>query len=155
MAINYDVLKQELTGTISPPSPLAEEYPPLVEIGDHEGLATILNRKSGAGADTVNLDLMSRSEFLLAITPAYLVLPTLSDELQKKWDRIITVITGAESIHLNDPRIQGIIGVAVADGVLTTQQVSSIGKRTGSRAEVLFGVDTSVTVSDVSTALKE
>jgi hypothetical protein len=148
--MDYTVLKKELEA-----DPLGLGYAPLLDSGDDTGLCALLNSHSGFGAATVSVPSVSRTDFLLAIAPAYLVLPTLNAFVQAKWDRILAVIGAADRIDCTDPRVQALLSAAVVDGVLTSDQATAINTRTGSRAEVLLGPGTELSTGDISFALRK
>jgi hypothetical protein len=147
--MDYTALKNEITN-----DPLNLGYAVFVTAGNDQAIADLLNAATGVGAATVTVPAMSRDNFMTAIIPALIVLPALSTTIQSKWDRILAVVRAASIINISDPSIQALLGAAVSDNVLTSDQVSVIGQRTGSRAEVLFGAGTTVTNSDISFALR-
>jgi hypothetical protein len=136
--MDYTALKNEI-----------QQGPQYASKGDAD-IAGLLNT---IGTTNVTLASIDKDTFLLAIAPAYLSLPTLSDALQKKWDRILGVIGSAERITFTST-VSYLLSQAVTDGVLTQDQVSAVNQRPGTRAEVLFGAGTVVTQSDVSFALR-
>jgi hypothetical protein len=148
--MDYTVLKKELEA-----DPLGLGYEPLLASGNDTGLCALLNSHSGLGTGTVNLSSVSRTDFLLAIAPAYLVLPTLNASVQAKWDRILAVIGAADRIDCTDPRVQALLSAAVIDGVLTSDQAIAINQCIGSRAEVLLGPGTELSIGDISFALRK
>jgi hypothetical protein len=147
--MDYTVLKKELEA-----DPLGLGYAPLLASGNDTGLCALLNSRIGPGTGVVSLSSVSRTDFLLACAPAYLVLPTLNAAVQAKWDRILAVIGAADRIDCTDPRVQALLSAAVIDGVLTSDQATAINQRTGSRAEVLLGAGVALTESDVVQALR-
>ena len=116
-------------------------------------LAALLNSFTGPGAAVVAIASMARSDFLLGIAPATFVLPSLSAALQSKWDRILSLARSADQINVASATVQALLATAVSDGVLTQAQSDAISKRTGSRAEVLFGAGTSVSELDIARAM--
>jgi hypothetical protein len=149
VAIDYAVLKTELQT-----DPRGMDYATPRAAGNDTTLADLLNSPTGAGSGTVTVPSLARNDFLLALAPAYLVLPSLSQALQAKWDRILAVIRAADRIDLANPSVQALLAQAVTDGVLTQAQVNALGQRVGSRAEVLFGAGTVVSIQDVGRALQ-
>ena len=125
--MHYNVLKTELAR--SPYSGKSD-----VEV------AAILNDAKGDQAGEVDADVLTKGEFLLKIVPATLRLPTLSEAIQKKWDRILALAEAATEFHVNDANIQGLLALAVADGLLTADEAEAVKKKAGSRGETLgFG----------------
>ena len=147
--MDYTALKNEITN-----DPLNLGYAVFVTAGNDQAIADLLNMATGPGAGTVAMSSMSRDDFMMAIVPALVTLPNLSATIQSKWDRILAVVRAADTIFVSDSSIQALLGAAVADGVLTSDQVSVIGQRTGARAEVLFGAGTVITNTDISFALR-
>jgi hypothetical protein len=147
--IDYTALKNEITT-----DPLGLGYALFVSAGNDQAVVDLLNTTTGPSAAQVSLPYLSRTTFLGAILPATLVLPTLSADLQSKWGRILAVVRASDGVDLTDSGVQGLIALAAGDGVLTSDQAAAIGKRTGSRAEVLFGAGTTIKNNDVSYALR-
>ena len=134
--------------------PLALGYAPFVSSGGDQSIADMLNSSTGHGSATVKLTIMGRGEFLLSLVPAIATLATLSSTIENKWDRLITVACANETIDISSPVVGAILDSAVQDGLLTSQQRSVIGTRTGSRAETLFGAGVVVTHNDIAKALR-
>lgn len=128
--------------------PLNRGYAPLVRSFDYQGLADSLNRfdRSRPGST------ISRGAFQLAIMPAVVALAGKNDVTQRKWDRFLALINSSAEIHLQDPGVQGLLGLAVQDGLLTAQQTQAIGAIPCSRAEEL-GLGRFVTAEQVQAAL--
>jgi hypothetical protein len=120
---------------------------------DDGAVADLLNSTTGPGAATIALSFVSRDDFLKAILPAFLVLPTLPADVQSKWDRILNMINAGAGVTINAP-VQALLAQAVTDGVLTQEEADAVWHRTGSRAEVLGGPGTVVTPDQVSVALR-
>lgn len=142
--MDYAALKSELTT-----DPTALGYAPLIAIGSDQGLVELLNQISSVN---VTMPSLTRDQFLIAILPAGLVLPTLDAAIQAKWDRLIGLACAAQSILL--ATISALVSLGVSDGLLTTDQAAAIGQRPGSRAEVLFGAETTVSLADIGIALR-
>lgn len=102
--------------------------------------AAAINDRAGIESASIPVALVTKGDFLLAIAPLTLQLATKSQELQSKWDRVISLITGShDSIRVNSPTVQSLLALAVADGLTTSEYVTQISNRVGSRAEVLWG----------------
>lgn len=142
--MDYEALKDELEND---PEDLG--YAPLVSSGAHLDLANLLNEP---GAGPVSVEVMSKNDFLLAITPVLLRLPGKTAAVQAKWDRILALARAAESFHVNDPRVVNLLDLAVSDGILEQGEVNAMKTKTGSRAEVLFGIGSVVSHSDIANA---
>ncbi len=137
-------LRAELEG-----DPLSLGYAAYLHLGDDASVAGLLNARSGPGSGPVHAT-MSRDPFLLAIIPAVMAIGSLGDAKKDSWDRILGVIKAADVIEVG--KVQGLLDLAVADGILSAEYRATIGVRAGSRAEVLFGVDTVVSHDSVGAA---
>lgn len=146
MPIDYATLKSERTADPEGLGYASAE-------GDTAEAALLNEVRQGAGY-VVREETLAHGPFLLAITPVLLRLasPEVSNATRAKWDRILGVINATESFHIADPRVQGLLASAVADGILLQAEVDAIGKRQGSRAEVLFGAGTVAAAADVEYA---
>lgn len=125
----------------------------LYDEGQYQGVANALNSLTGPGAASINLPSVSKDNFILAIAPALLVIPTLSSDLQTKWNLILNTVLGVNLIDLTNSNVTDLLEDAVSDGVLTSDQVTAATTRIGSRAEVLWGAGTVVSAEDVSLAI--
>lgn len=109
-------------------------------------IASVLNDKAGPESESIPILLMAKGDFLLAIAPLTLVLATKPAEMQAKWDRVISLITGSpDSIRVNSATVQSLLALAVTDGLTTSGYVTQISNRVGSRAESLWGDGTTIT----------
>jgi hypothetical protein len=148
MPIDLAALKAEIQG-----DPKGLDYGPHAVAQDDGAVADLINSTTGPGAATIALSFVSRDDFLKAILPAFLVLPTLPADVQSKWDRILNMINAGAGVTINAP-VQALLAQAVTDGVLTQEEADAVWHRTGSRAEVLGGPGTVVTPDQVSVALR-
>lgn len=123
-----------------------------VTTGNDQGIADLLNAISSG--ITVTVASLTKDEFLKAILPVALTLPSKDVATQTKWDRILSMASSSGSIDVTDPHIIGLLSLSVSDGILTSGQASVVGTRSGSRAEQLFGVGTRINQSDISYALR-
>jgi hypothetical protein len=144
MPIDTAQLTAELTT-----DPAAVGYAAMVASGNDAAIVAALNATSAAVVSSAS---MTRDDFLTAILPAGLSLATKDAATQAKWDRLIGLACAANTIVVAN--IAGLLQLAVGDGLLTADQAGAVGKRSGSRAEVLFGADTIVSLGDVSFALR-
>jgi hypothetical protein len=148
MPIDLAALRAEIQG-----DPRGLDYGPHAVAQDDGAVADLINSTTGPGAATIALSFVSRDDFLKAILPAFLVIPTLPADVQAKWDRILNMINAGAGVTINAP-VQALLAQAVTDGVLTQEQADAVWHRTGSRAEVLGGPGTVVTPDQVSVALR-
>jgi hypothetical protein len=137
-------LKTELTT-----DPASLGYAPLIVLGSHNQISALIN---AVGDTDVQLPSMDRDSFLTAVLPGVIRLASLDVAIQSKWDRLLAVARAASVISI--AAVTGIMAMAVSDGVMTSDEVAGIGKRKGSRAEVVFGAGVVVFTDDVSLALR-
>lgn len=149
MPIDYAALREELEN-----DPEGMGYAQLIEAGAHLALAQLMNSTTSPGADTINLGLITKNTFLLGVSPVALTLPQATDAVQKKWDRIIALASAAELVDVSNPNVMGILQLATMEGFITQEQVDAFTKRTGSRAEVIFGAGEAITHESIAIALR-
>lgn len=148
MPMDHAALKAEIEA-----DPKGLGYAAKVRAGDDAGLAGLLNARTGPGAGPVALASVSRDEFLRALRPAYLKLPTKDDPTQAKWDRILAPINSGGPVTVDATTVD-LLAAAVSDGILTAPEAEAAWHRVGSRAEVLFGAGTVASNTDISFALR-
>jgi hypothetical protein len=143
MPIDTAVLQSELA---------KPAYASAISHGNDAEVVRLLNAVSQdvVVADTV----ITRPRFILAVAPALLALAGKDATAKDKWDRVLAAVVTPDSVELTNPTVQYMFGLAVADGLLTQAQLDQVGRRPGSVAEILGGPGTSVTLSDVSFALR-
>lgn len=144
--MDYALLEQEI---LNDPEQLG--YFAHLIAGNDVAIAELLNTRNQS---EVTAPVLTRNQFLVAVLPATIAIASLDAQLQAKWDRILSVATAADAIDITNNRVQGLLAIAVSDGVLTQDQVNAIGKRQGSRAEVLFGTETTISTHDIAKALR-
>lgn len=149
MAIDYAALKAELEA-----DPKNLGYQANINLGRDLAVADLMNATTGPGAETVALPTITKGQFLLGIAPVGLTLPAKSVEIQAKWDRIISLASSADIVDIGNPTVSLLLQAAVADELITPEQIAAFSTRTGSRAEVLFGVGTVVRHEDIAKALR-
>lgn len=94
-------------------------------------LATRTEERDNALAQVAELTppagtVITRAEFKKRLAPAYLVLASKDDAVQRKWDRILDGLLGDYyEVRLTDATVQALVGAAVADGLLTKQQAQA------------------------------
>jgi hypothetical protein len=143
--MDLSVLRTDLVS-----GPLASACAADLAAAQDQAVADLFNATTGAGAGTLRVASLSRNDFLLAISPVYLVLPSLSDAIQRKWDRILLILTGSDRVDLTDGRVAALLASAVTDGVLTQAQSDGIGVRACSRGETLYGAGAVVTAQNIA-----
>lgn len=139
--------------------PMALGYAPFVNVSDN-GIAALLNALTGQGAATIALKTQSKGAVLRGIIPALdqlasgltLANAPISSQVTQKWtNRFAALRSGDDSIVL-DVNILGLLGQLVTDGLTTQPYIDAFTKRTGSRAEVLWGAGTNIQPHDVAVA---
>lgn len=144
--IDLPALKSEITT-----DPLALGYAPYVTAGNDNAVTGLLNALNGAGAATVTLLSMSHDSFALMIAPAVMALGSATAALQAKWNPMLNLVSGISLASLT-PMVMGMLNGLVTDGLLTAAEITAGTTRTGSRAEVLWGVGTVIAWRDVAAA---
>lgn len=132
--------------------PASIGYAAHIAIRDDGGTADLLNARTGPGAGTITMDLLSRDQMLLGLIPAILALGTASSEVQGQWNPVLEILKASDWIALT-PTILGILQGVVTAGLLTQEQLTAFTTRPCSRAETLWGINSSVPVGSVSAAL--
>ncbi len=147
--MDYTALKTELTT-----DPKSLGYAPLLTATNDAGCAALLNATTGNGAATVNLPSLTHDQFALLIAPVVMSLGSATTALQTKWTPMLNLISGIQSVTLNST-ILGMINALSSDfpTELTAAQITSATTKTGSRAEVLFGVGTVIQWTDIAHAM--
>ena len=121
--------------------------------------AGLLNARTGAGSGTVTHIALSRGDWDALLIPMDdLVVSGLNTSgtalaagVQAKWLARIAAFRAGDpmvSVSIMTP----LLNSAVTDGILTTASITAITTRLGSRAEILWGVGTSVTPKDIAIA---
>lgn len=119
--------------------PLRVGYADDIQAAAWPALAAKLNNLDSPAAGAVRPPTMSRARFQVAILPALIRISALTDNQQRKWDRILSVIQSVEDVHLADHGVQALFSLGVADGVLTAEEAAGIGAQPVSRLHALLG----------------
>ena len=140
-------LQAELSG-----DPASLGYATPIAAGQDQDVCNLVNSIT---TTAVNLNSMPRGSFVLALCVPCMTLATLSAGIQSKWDRILGLLSAADpTIPVSSTVMQELFAGLIADGVMPDQgAVNAIIQRPGTRAEVLWGTDTVVSLEDVSAAL--
>jgi hypothetical protein len=149
MAIDYKELQKELIN-----DPLGLDYKKYIDVGNDVFLAAILNSKDGPGSQIIQINYLSKNDFLAGMTPAALRLSGKDDPTQRKWDRILGFAQSLDPINLIRPQVQALFQNAINEGLLTQAEIDTFSKKRGSRAEVLFGEGSHITHTDIAIALR-
>lgn len=146
--MDYAALKTELTT-----DPKAIGYASQLNISDI-AVAAMLNATTGNGAATVNLPSIAHDDLAILIAPVVMALSTATAALQAQWGPMLQLIGGIQSVALNAQNL-GMLNALSADfpTQLPASAVTAATTRMGSRAEVLFGVGTVVSWTDIAKAM--
>jgi hypothetical protein len=131
-------------------------YSPLVAAGRDAALVDALNQVRPGGAYAVDRERVPTYAIFAAVDAAEFLALT-STQLQQ-----LTTILNAGQVDLSNANIRNILvccGAGAGTGIFanpsaTRSNLIALAKRQGSRAEVLWGSGTVVTVRDVSLALR-
>ena len=147
-ATQLAALTSELTN-----DPLKIGYSAELNISDI-AVAGMLNATTGNGAATVNLPSLSHDDFVILIAPVVMNLSAATAALQAQWTPMLNLISGVSNITL-DTQNMGMLNALSADfpNQLTASAITAATTRMGSRAEILFGIGTTIAWQDVAQAL--
>jgi hypothetical protein len=156
------------------------EHMGYTNIGDDIGNANLLNSLTSPGAATITLSSINNQAFFEQLllsnlnsniaatvanaatatstttsTTTTAAMPTAtqaSNNLQANWPYILQLLVAQQLSIANDSTFQQLATAATNAGILTSDQITALTSRTGSRAEVLFGQGTVVQPIDVAQA---
>ena len=123
-------------------------------------IAAMLNATTGSGAASINLTTVTKGALLLGMIPwldqiaagQTLAGAALPSATATKWQLRFQALQAADPV-IQVAQLAPMMSEAITDGIGTQAQIDAVTKRTGSRAEVLFGEGTTIQASDVLTAL--
>lgn len=147
--MDYAALHTEITT-----DPLAVGYAsPLAAMNDN-AVAALLNAVTGVGAATITLLSLSHDALATLIAPVTMNLSIASTILQTKWAPMLTLIGGISSFQTT-PQNMGMLNALSADfpTQLPANAITAATTRIGSRAEILFGVNTIIDWQYVAVAM--
>lgn len=149
MAIDYQQLKTELNI-----DPNAYGYAPLIAIGNDQGLADMLNLRRAA--IVMPRPDVSPLEILEAINVADFIASGNQSILWGSWFESITQYPTVRVLKENgsDTRVMTNFMKVLVNGSSSETRIRALASRDGSRAEQLFGVNTSVSAMDIAQALR-
>jgi hypothetical protein len=141
--IDYAALASEINT-----DPAALGYAAPKAAGNDQGVANLLNAVGAGAGFQVNREPISTAFFLSNVAAAeYLALTAVKlAQLQ--------CIVAAQTVDINDASTQAMLIGVFGNPSATRTNIIAILKRQGSRAEVLFGRGTVITVNDISKALR-
>lgn len=144
MAISIPALTSELTV-----DPVALGFAPLVAVGDHSGLVSLLNAER-SGAPAVWLDEVPAYQIRTRITLAdYGVLTTANRNY-------LAFLLGGEAVDFSVAALRADLSAMFPQASTPTSRAAilAIVQKTPTRGEELFGVGTVITLADVAAALR-
>lgn len=127
--------------------PLAIGYAPYVTAGNDNECAALINALTGPGAATITIPSYSSDAFATGILPAVMALGAATTALQTKWQYVLQTALSRQLIQY--AAASPLLSALVADGLLTSAQVTAFTTRIGGRAEFLWGAGTQVSPVDV------
>lgn len=147
MAINLIALKSELEE-----DPKQLGLANLLISGDASKIVNLLNGKIGDGAELLTASEISKGDLVMWLIPILSKLSTVSEEIKNRWDIVLKYLLPScpDIVRVKDPRIQGLLQTAIADGLTTQDYVNKLNPKRFSRSEVLFGENVFVNVDDIS-----
>ena len=120
----------------------------------NQGKLDLINQPRGAYLFPV---LVAKGPFFQAIIAAPSRIVALTDpKKQALYDLHLRMIESISEIDVLSPQIQGMLALALADGVLVQDEIDTLNDmavRLGSRAEHLFGESVTVTMNDLALTL--
>jgi len=151
--MDYAALYTELTT-----DPAAVGYASAVTAGNDNACAALLNAPSAA---VVTLTSIGKGALLRGIIPALDQLASgvdvnasaLTAQIQSKWNNRFAALRAGDDVIALDAPLMVMLGQLVTDNIVTQAVIDAFSKRTGSRAEVLFGAGTVVQPHDVTVAM--
>lgn len=127
-------------------------YAPFIATRDDGGLLLLLLDPAGPGAGPVPVYYRPKPELLLGLRPAIARLSTVSEVIQKKWDRRLAAIYAVDGLVLDGPTLAD-FAEAITDGIMTQPEVDALTSRVGNRVEVLAGAGAVVSIDQLSAVL--
>ncbi len=139
--------------------PLASEIAEHILSGNHQAIADILNRKDHAVVifprHVNHLSMMAEIDSNVAATILDKLEAASSTFSTVKW--ALYSIKSESGIDVGHPSTRNQIDALVAAGILTSSEgnaIKAMAERMGSRAEVLWGIDTVISHEQVAEALR-
>lgn len=155
--MDYLALKTEIQA-----DPMALGYAPYVAAGNDIAIADLLNALTGPGAAAISRQSITRGAFIDGIIPGTDQLSsgvstsnTPFTQAQKdRWTFRFNGLGSGDPVIKLDARKMGMLNQIVNEGIMTQAQIDAFTKRTGSRAEVLWGEGVTITANDVARAVR-
>lgn len=152
MAIDLNALKQELLN-----DPLNLGYSQFVSVRNDLGSHGLINSVGDGAEFIVSRGRVSKDHFIEITTSMVInlmvALKNGNQEAQFWLDVFDRLVANSDTINVDDPALSTILSQMVSENLLTSEEMSFIKNRQGSRAEKLFGAP--VSVDQVSNSLNE
>ncbi len=147
MPIDYDILKKELEE-----DPRKLGYASLIKEGNESGVTSLLNVTDSS--ILIPQGIVTKDIFVLGLARGLADLLGRVDEDPLKmafrgWLELLKIVS---NINVTNENVVTTLAAAINVGVFTQEEVDSVTKRPGSRAEELFGGI--VSTSDISYVLR-
>ena len=152
--INYGELSNEIN---LDPENLG--YSTLLELGNHVGIAEILNNKYVAGETVISID---KLEDYMLTTGKILLIESVSKTDNPAQNAALLILrllsSRLRTFKFEEPAVQNVLDTLIENEVISEQDkidISSLApKEMLSRAEILFGKNTSITHIDIGNAFR-
>lgn len=152
MAIDLNALKQELLN-----DPLNLGYSQFVSVRNDLGSHALINSVGDGPEFVVSRGRVSKDHFIEITTSMVInlmvALKNGNQEAQFWLDVFDRLVANSDTINLDDSALNSVLAQMVSENLLTSDEMSFIKNRQGSRAEKLFGSPVSVDL--VSNSLNE
>lgn len=142
MAVTLSVLRSELLSSAQ-----ASLYSAAVATGDDNRLADLLNVRGSATVSIGTIYAVDMQQTVVASEYG-----VLSSGQRDMWNAIVT--TGVNGVSISNAALRAQVAYVWSAGTTTRASLLALDTRTGSRAEVLFGVGAAVTPNDIQKALR-
>ncbi len=150
--IPLDQLNSELHN-----DPVHIGYATLLAAGNTAATAAALNARSGPGAGVLTMASVPHDLFIASVLPElasfYTTLASLPAAKQTLYSGALQMMLTSKAVLPAVPSTQSFLASMVGDGLLSSTALTSITTRTCSRAEALWGENSSVSQMDVVHAL--
>ncbi len=137
--------------------PIHMGYAALLAAGNTAATASCLNARTGPGAGVLTMQAIPHDQFIAAVLPElasfYNALASLSAAKQTLYSGALQMMLTSKAVLPSLASTQSFLAAMVGDGLLSAAVVSSITTRPCSRAETLWGENSSVSQLDVVHAL--
>lgn len=113
-------------------------------------LVRLLNQPGYGPVEAKTID---RGSLMIGLSTALLRLADKPESLQRKWDRISNLVYSAPAtVDLEGETMSGLFSKAVAEGVVTLEEVAALKRRSGTYSEVVFGDGVTITRQQIAEA---